>query len=79
MLEWVELDSEIKTAGLKNVSGRIYFTVPFVDCPHIGSSCPTGLVSPVFAIDSEGGLTNLDHRLVSGNMRHNWRTGKPIH
>jgi len=51
VLEWSDLDSEIKTAGLKDVSGDAYFTDGLVDCSHIGSSCPPGLVSPVLVIE----------------------------
>ncbi|KAF8270058.1 hypothetical protein EI94DRAFT_1771038 [Lactarius quietus] len=45
VLEWADLDTEIKTAGLKDVRGV---------CPAL----------------SESRL----RRLVSGNMRHNWRS-----
>jgi hypothetical protein len=50
-LDWSQLDSEIKTAGLKDVSGVVYFTDGLVDCSHIGPSCPSGLVSPVLVIE----------------------------
>ena len=51
VFEWSDLDSEIKTAGLKSVSGGAYFTDGLVDSSHIGSSCPSGLVSLVLIIE----------------------------
>jgi hypothetical protein len=76
VLEWSDLDSEIKTAGLKDVSGGDCFTDGLVDCSY-------RILLPLPTCESctrhRKGSANRDHRLVSGNMRHNWRTGELIH
>jgi len=76
VLEWATLDSEIKTAGLKDVGGCSSSTRPTGLCSRIGSSCSSGFVwlAPVV---EETRLT-LVYRLVNANMRHNWRSGKSI-
>lgn len=77
VFEWPDLDSEIKTAGLKNVSGGICFvTLLSWSVPH-RTLLPLQTCTPYVYHTRD--TANRDHRLVSGNMRHNWRTGKSIH
>lgn len=77
VFEWSDLDSEIKTAGLKDVSGGAYITDSFDDCSHNRTLLPLQTCEP--CTHYRRGSANHDHRLVSGNMRHNWRTGKLTH
>ena len=44
VLDWPDLDSDIKTAGLKNVSNGVHFFKQRSMTVHIGSSCPSRLV-----------------------------------
>jgi hypothetical protein len=80
VLEWVDLDSEIKTAGLKQVRRK---EVEALVSPFRSLTVVHRMLLPLRTCESctchRRGSSNYDHRLVSGNMRHNWRTGKPIH
>ena len=78
VLEWPDLDSEIKTAGLKDVSGVSFpATRCFADRltkdplapPDLYAICCYGITSS---------KCDNDFRLIQGNMRVNWRAGKSI-
>lgn len=74
VLEWVDLDGDIKTAGLKNVSGGacLSWQCPLTD-PHrillLLRTCTPH-------VDYRIGSANSNLRLVDGNMSHNWRAGR---
>jgi hypothetical protein len=77
VLEWSELDSEIKTAGLKDVSGDACLSKQRSLTVSHRILLPLRICT--LCIGYRKGSANSDLRLVNGNMRHNWRTGKSTH
>ena len=77
VFEWSDLDSEIKTAGLKDASRGVCLS------KQRSLTVPRRILSPLRICTLwyclQKSPANSDLRLVNGNMRHNWRTGKLIH
>jgi hypothetical protein len=79
VFEWSDLDSEIKTAGLKDVSGASCLSqrgalliVPYRILLPL-RTCTRYVCYGITAANCAN-----DFRMVNGNMRHNWRSGKSI-
>lgn len=77
VLDWPDLDSDIKTAGLKNVSQGAHFSKQrSMTVPH---RILLLLQTCTLCVAYWTGSANSGPRLVDGDMHHNWRTGKPFH
>ena len=81
VLEWTDLDTEIKTAGLKDVNENRDLSNFFRSLIILYRTLllPQTCMTSTFYGRSLGSSIMTFHRLVQGDMRHNWRTGMWIY
>ncbi|PSR81756.1 hypothetical protein PHLCEN_2v6265 [Hermanssonia centrifuga] len=77
VLEWTDLDDEIKTAGVDSVSPHLpifprirLYTVIYINRIH----WPLPICKLISSVTEILNFTTPHERLVNSNMRHNWRT-----